>query len=103
MKKLSIPLALLVGALASAGEPRGKAGEAAADLKALQGSWYLLRGEVDGRKLSEGEVKVGRMAYKGDRYTVRRSTGDAVSGTAKLHPTKKPRAIDITDADGPYK
>jgi uncharacterized protein (TIGR03067 family) len=93
-------LALAAGALGTAVEPRG---EAARDLKSLQGTWKLVAGEVGGKKLTANQLKQATLVYKGDQYTVRRGTGRRVAGKAKIDPGKDPRAIDLTDADGPYK
>jgi len=49
------------------------------------------------------ELKEAKLVFKGDRYTVRRGSGPTVTGTLKLNPTKNPKSIDITDANGPYK
>lgn len=60
-------------------------------------------GEINGRKMTAEEVKKAKLVFKGDRYTVRRGNGLTVMGTVQLNPAKNPKAIDITDADGPYK
>ena len=69
------------------------------DQEKFQGTWALILGEREGVKLSEeaaGEIKV---VVEGDRY--RHVRGDRTqAGTIKLDPTKRPREIDITPADG---
>jgi uncharacterized protein (TIGR03067 family) len=93
---LTLGLAPVTG---PADEPRDKAAE---ELKALQGTWELVQGEVGGRKMTAEELKGAKLVYQGDQYTVRRGTGKNVTGKAKLDPAKDPKKIDITDADGPY-
>ena len=69
------------------------------DQEKFQGTWAIILGEREGVKLSEeaaGEIKV---VVEGDRY--RHVRGDRTqAGTIKLDPTKRPREIDITPADG---
>lgn len=73
------------------------------DLKALQGSWKLVAGEIGGQKMTEEQLKKAKLVFNGDRYTVRRGNGPTVIGIVKLNATKNPKTIDITDANGSYK
>lgn len=76
--------------------------DAPKDLKKMDGTWVLVSGEDDGKKLSEEAVKNARLTFEGDKHTVK--LGDTTyKGTHKLDPTKKPKTIDISDTDGPFK
>ena len=48
------------------------------DLKALQGTWRLVAGEIGGQKMTAEELKKAKLVFKGDRYTVRRGNGPTV-------------------------
>jgi uncharacterized protein (TIGR03067 family) len=78
------------------------ADDAKDDLKKLDGTWTMVSGEKDGKPLPENIVKTAKLVIKGDEHDVK--IGDVVyKGTHKLDPTKKPKAIDATDTDGPFK
>ena len=91
---------LVIGSLFAA---NAQSGDGDKDLKALQGSWRLVAGEIGGQKMTAEELKKAKLVFNGDRYTVRRGSGPTVAGTVKLNPTKNPKSIDITDSDGLYK
>jgi uncharacterized protein (TIGR03067 family) len=72
------------------------------ELKKLDGNWVLVSGEDDGKKVSEKAIQTARLTVKGDQHTV--TVGDTTyKGTHKLNPTKRPKTIDITDTEGPFK
>ncbi len=72
------------------------------DAKKLDGSWTLASGENDGKKVSADTLKGSMLTIAGDNHTVK--MGDATyKGTHKLDATKKPKTIDITDTEGPFK
>jgi uncharacterized protein (TIGR03067 family) len=72
------------------------------EMEKLAGTWVLVSGEDDGKKLSAEAIKNARLTFAGDRHTV--TVGETTfKGTHKLDPTKRPRTIDITDTEGPFK
>src|SRR5260370_31254951 len=88
-------LVLVAGLLIAADAPND-------DAKKLEGTWVLTAGENDGKKMSDDALKGAKLTIEGDKHTVK--VGDATyKGTHKLDPTKKPKTIDITDTDGPFK
>ncbi len=90
----SYALYLAAGLLVFADAPK--------DLKRLEGTWVLVSGENDGKKVSADALKKSRLTFEGDKHTVKE--GDTIfKGTHKLEPTKTPKAIDITDTEGPFK
>lgn len=96
---------LVVGLLVI-GSPFAANAQSAEDgnyLKALQGSWRLVAGEIGGRKMTAEELQKGMLTFTGNRYTVRRGSGPTVTGSVKLNPATNPKSLDITDADGSYK
>ena len=88
-------LVLAAGLLVAADAP-------SEDAKKLEGTWVLTAGDNDGKKLAEEVLKSGRLTIDGDKHTVK--VGDTTyKGTHKLDPTKKPKTMDITDTEGPFK
>jgi uncharacterized protein (TIGR03067 family) len=90
-----VSLFAAVRSQASDGEAKEEA--VAKELQAFKGTWRMSSKEVDGKKLSEEEIKDVIMTNDGaGRGSVRR--GDKLLGeaTVKLDPTTKPRTIDIT-------
>jgi uncharacterized protein (TIGR03067 family) len=75
---------------------------AQAELGKLKGTWQAVSEEVDGRKARPMELEKTFLVIEGDRYTQR--LPDATrKGTFKINPSKTPKQIDITQADGPDK
>jgi uncharacterized protein (TIGR03067 family) len=92
----NVPLGLALLALAVS------VGGAAEDAKTeLEGTWDLVALERDGKELQpQKEMKA---IITGNKFVVK--VGDKViaGGTFKLDPGKKPKAVDTTYTDGPYK
>ncbi len=88
-------LALGAGLLFAAQLP---AQDAKTEQKRIQGEWELVSLERDGTKASEKVVKSFRRKIDGNKYTVTIQKGgdtQTVTGTFRLDPTKKPKAIDV--------
>src|SRR4051794_10369893 len=59
----------------------------------LDGTWTMVRGEQEGKPLSNDVVHGARLTIEGDKHTVK--VGDVtIVGTHKLHPSHQPPAID---------
>jgi uncharacterized protein (TIGR03067 family) len=72
------------------------------DIKKLEGSWVLASGTDDGKKLSGEALENTRLSIAGNRHTVK--VGETTyKGTHKLDATKRPKTIDISDTEGPFK
>jgi uncharacterized protein (TIGR03067 family) len=69
------------------------------DLQKLEGTWVMVSGESEGRKLSEEELKGSSLVIEGNKYTVKLGE-NPLKGTLKLNPTKTPKTIDSTSVDG---
>ncbi len=99
MKRYAL-LVLAVGLLVAADAPKDD--EANNELKKLEGTWLVISGEDNGKKLSDETLKNARLTFEGEKHTVK--AGDTTyKGTHKLDPTKQPKAIDIMDTEGPFK
>lgn len=88
-------MGLVVLLLVAADAPKGD--------DSLQGAWRLIGGETDGKALTKKQLKGGKLAVKGDHYTVTLADKGTVKGTEKVDPTKAPKTMDITDDNGPNK
>ena len=97
--KLHAMLVVAVGLLIAA---TSFGGDAKTELKKLEGTWSMVSGEAKGEKLPESTIKSAKLTIVGDKHTVKVGE-DTIIGTHKLDPTKKPKAIDAMDIEGPFK
>ncbi len=72
------------------------------DLEKMQGTWVMTVLEIDGKLVPEEKLKDTTLVIKGDKYTTT-VKGKSHEATFTLDPAKKPKAIDMTMADGPNK
>lgn len=93
---MSLVLVLAAGALAGADD------RLTGDAAKLQGTWTMVRGETDGKPLPADVAKSARLDIEGDHHTVHVGS-DTMVGTHALHPDAKPKGIDSTDTEGPFK
>ena len=97
-----VSLFAAVRSQASDGEAKEEA--VAKELQAFKGTWRMSSKEVDGKKLSEEEIKDVIATNDGSgKFSVRRGDKALGEGTVKLDPTKKPKAIDVTFTEGERK
>jgi uncharacterized protein (TIGR03067 family) len=73
------------------------------ELKKFQGTWTVARVEAGGKELPIDQFKGMTVTFAGDKYTVK--IGDEViqAATQKLDPSKSPKTLDGTVAEGPHK
>lgn len=94
MKRYAL-LALVAGFLVAADDPKD-------ELKKLEGNWTMVSGEKDGKNVAEQTIKTAKIVFNGDQHDVK--VGDDIfKGTHKIDLSKKPKAIDATDTEGPFK
>ena len=62
------------------------------DKERLQGSWNFVSG-----------IREAQMLIAGDHFTVKFRNGDLYFGVFTLDPTAKPKMMDMTIHEGPYK
>jgi uncharacterized protein (TIGR03067 family) len=82
-----------VGLLAAADDAK-EAGKK--DQEALKGTWTIVSAERDGRKFTEAQLKGVVGTFDEGKVSVQRQGQTIFEGTVKLDPTKKPKAIDVT-------
>src|SRR5262245_7313436 len=67
----------------------------------LEGTWELVAMEADGKALKP--PKDARMVTTGNKFVIKTGDKVVIVGTFKVDPSKKPKAIDVTYAEGPDK
>src|SRR6266567_3014869 len=88
-----------VGLLVAADAPKE---DVKKELKKFEGSWALVSGEQEGKAFSEDIIKSGKLTITGDKHNVKVGN-DTIVGTHTVDPSKKPKAIDSLDTEGPFK
>src|SRR5437879_4175702 len=73
------------------------------ELKKFQGTWTFESVEAGGKELPAGELKALILTFEGDKHTVKKGDEVIQVGTQKLDPSKSPKTIDVTMAEGPNK
>jgi uncharacterized protein (TIGR03067 family) len=94
-------LALAVGVLLAAD---AKDEDFQKELKKLEGTWVLISGEVDGKKVSDEHVKKSKITFKGTAVAVdtpHQSSETIKSTITKLDATKTPHEMHWTREVGP--
>jgi uncharacterized protein (TIGR03067 family) len=94
---------LIVGVCGLFGAGLLIAAEGEQDLKKSEGTWTLSSGEVDGKALTEKQLKGGQLVIRSDHYTVTLADQEVITGTQTFNSEKTPRTVDISDDSGPYK
>jgi uncharacterized protein (TIGR03067 family) len=70
------------------------------ELKKLQGTWTFESVEVGGKKESAADFKGMTVTFEGDKFTVKKGDEVIQVGTEKLDPSKSPKTVDVTVAEG---
>jgi len=101
--KRNVLAIIVVGLLVAADFPKDAATKK--DFDALQGTWVLVSGERDGKKLSEETAKNTKLAVAGFKFLFVEGgeIGTASEGMFTLDATKKPKQTDSTATKGPDK
>lgn len=89
-------LLILTAGLAIAADA---ADDAKKELKRLAGTYAMVSGESKAGKESDERVKEAKLVVDGNKYTATFGS-DSVEGKLKIDPTKSPKEIDATDAEG---
>ena len=93
--KRCVLLAMVAAFLIAADDPKDV-------LKKMVGTWVMVSGEKDGKKLPDDVIKSAKLIIKGDMHDVKVGD-DAFKGTHKVDPSKKPPTIDAMDTEGVFK
>jgi len=72
------------------------------ELKKFQGTWTFESVEAGGKEVPAAEFKRITVTFEGDRYTVKKGDEVIQAATQKLDPSKSPKTLDVTVAEGPH-
>lgn len=93
-------LFVLAAGLLLAADP-GKQDPGQKDLDKMQGDWALASMTRDGMKVPDLDVQALFRSVKGNEYTIFRFERVVGKGTFKVDTTKKPKTIDLFQANAP--
>lgn len=74
------------------------------ELQKLQGTWVMVTGEQDGKKVLDEHVSKSKITYDGNKIslvTPHQSEEIIVAEIVKLDPTKKPKEMHFIRKNGP--
>jgi uncharacterized protein (TIGR03067 family) len=98
MRQILLVLVALISWLPA----NARGGDGKDDRKLMEGTWLAVEAELGGQKFPDEVRKTVRLTLSDGKYTVK--VGEQIDkGTAKLEPTARPKAMDITGTDGPNK
>jgi uncharacterized protein (TIGR03067 family) len=81
----------------------GDKGAIEKELKKFQGAWTVESVEAGGKEIPIANFKGMTVTFEGDNYTVKIGDKTIQSATQKLDPSKSPKTLDGTVAEGPHK
>jgi RNA polymerase sigma factor (sigma-70 family) len=71
------------------------------DREKIQGTWKMVKAEVQGREATDDEIKKGKMIIKGGKLTSVKPDGSSTESKITLDPTQTPKTIDLVPQEGP--
>jgi uncharacterized protein (TIGR03067 family) len=74
------------------------------DLQKLQGTWVMVSGEWDGKKVADEHVAAGKIMYDGEKMTLsvpHQSSEAIVAEIIKIDTTKDPSKLHFVRKNGP--
>jgi len=95
--------ALVLSASSETGARADDRAEVAKELKKFQGTWTFASVEAGGKEIPAAEFKGMTVTFEGDRYTVKKGEEVIQAATQKLDPSRSPKTLDVTVAEGPNK
>jgi len=70
------------------------------ELKQFQGTWTFESVEAGGKEEPAAEFKGMTVTFEGDKFTVKKGDEVIQAGTQKLDPSRSPKTVDVTVAEG---
>ena len=70
------------------------------EFKKFQGTWTFESVEAGGKQEPAADFKGMTVTFEGERYTVKKGDEVIQVGTQKLDPSRSPKALDVTVAEG---
>ena len=94
-------LGCLVLALGARGTVAEDKKDTPKELAPFQGTWKVVKAEVDGTAIAEKEFEAGRFTFEGTKLTVLENEKTKPDvGTYKVNTEKEPYTIDLIQAEG---
>ena len=78
--------------------------DAEKELKKLQGTWVMVSGERDSKKLADEHVNQSKIIYEGNKIqliTPHQSSETVIAEIIKMDPTKSPKEMHFIRKNGP--
>jgi uncharacterized protein (TIGR03067 family) len=94
---------LVLTASGGTGARAGDKADVEKELKKFQGTWMVELVEAGGKEVPIDMFKGMTVTFEGDRYTVKMGDEVVQAATQKLDPSKSPKTLDGTLAEGPNK
>jgi len=85
------------------GARAGDSGDVEKELQKFQGTWSFALVEAGGQEVPIAQFEGMAVTFAGDKYTVEKGDEVIQTATLKLDPSKSPKTLDATVAEGPYK
>ena len=107
--KRCVAFALMIGVLVAADDPRKDVAKEdfplqANDKEKIQGTWALVALESGGQQIPVEVIKDFKIVFKGNNISfILPGLNADQGGTFKLDPTKSPKWMDVTHAQGDQK
>ncbi len=92
----------LVACGRTAARPEDKA-DVEKELKKFQGTWTFESVEEGSKEVPAAEFKGMTVSFEGNKYFVKKGDELVQTATQKIDPSKSPKSLDVTVADGPNK
>jgi uncharacterized protein (TIGR03067 family) len=73
------------------------------ELQMFKGTWTFESVETGGKEAPAAEFKGISVTFEGDKYSVKKGDELIQAATLKLDPSKSPKTLDVTVAEGPNK
>ena len=103
-KTLVIAMALMLCFVGSAFSAGPQTEEAQKELQKFQGTWVMVAGEWDGKKVADEDAAKSKITYEGNKITVvtpHQNKEPMVAELLKLDLTKSPKQMNFVRKNGP--
>ncbi len=103
-KTLAIAMAVLVCFVGSAFAAGPQGEEAKKELQKLQGTWVMVAGEWDGKKVADEDAAKSKVTYEGNKITVvtpHQNKEPIVAELVEIDTTKSPKRMTFVRKNGP--
>jgi uncharacterized protein (TIGR03067 family) len=78
--------------------------DAKKELEMFQGTWVMVSGEMDGKKVADEQVKQGKIAFEGTKMQIavpNQTRETIIAEIVQIDPTKNPKEMHFIRKNGP--